>query len=479
MSRKLYSRMAQAEEDERRAYAHPRARIRFLTKQLEIWGPCGDHQGLKFKHKKLTPGSLSILVPENEHWVEYFYGQPKYAMRPIVVDLPGYRTFWLTVKFGRVRRRGKRWIQVEAVHGLKYFDHIHMWPAWEAPAWLQPESTTGIGHPITVLKGELGGQLFRLQAPGRWVPRFNLFNMSTWRRNREWFWPLMINPRNRNPKSSKWVITDARMDKFSDVMVEVCKTENIVPTVDLYIHGEDEQPFPEFIELDRNTLIVDFIEKDPEKPVARYAVGKWSPASEVEQLVHMPMATRITGGGKSPNWLNDLVVNTGNFIAGAIGVAFGVAGLSLGVLTDQLKNKFLAFETWEDRKLAEEAGPLRFHEAFVSGASTTLSLDLAAAMKSTAFDHRGYTSQKIVVANGTDGNYIGRDLGMGDQVEYELPDGTIEVDSLEEINYEESPKRIGFELQIGSGDAEREPGSLALAKLRKFTSTLTRAVLGG
>ncbi|WP_458681957.1 Gp37-like protein [Prescottella equi] len=477
MSRKLFAQLSNAEEDERRILAHPRAKVRFLTKRLGIWGPCGEHQSLKFTDKKLTPGSLSILVPENDHWVEYFYGQPKYAMRPIVIDLPGYRTFWLTVKFGRVRRRGKRWIQVEAVHGMKYFDHIRMWPAWESPAELQPESTTAMGHPVRVLKNELAGQLFRLQAPGRWIPRINLLNMSTWRRNREWFWPLMINPRNTIVNRSAWTITDARMDKFSDVMVEVCKTENIVPKVDLYIHGEDPQPFPEFIELDRNTLIVDFVEKPPTKPVAHYPAGKWSPATEVEQLVHMPMASRITGGGKSPGWMNDIVINAGNFIAGAIGVALGVAGLSLGVLTDQLKNKALAFHSVEDKKLAEEAGPLRFHEAFITG--TALSLDLAAAIKSTAFDHRGYTSQKIVVTNGTNGLYIGRDLEKGDHVSYDVPDGTTEVDSLEEIEYEESPSRIGFRLQIGSGEAEREPGALALAKLRKFTSTLTRAVLGG
>lgn len=458
MSRRLFAQLANEEEQERRTYAHPRAQVRFMTKGLKMWGPCGDFQSLKFNHKKLVPGSLSMLVPENDHWVEYFYGQSEYAMRPIVVDLPGYRTFWLTIKFGRVRRRGKRWIQVEAVHPLKYFDHIHMWPAWWLPPELQPQSTTGIGHPVVVLKGELKGQLTRLQG-GQW--------------------PLMVNPRNTIQNRSAATITDARMDKFSDVMVDVCKTENIVPKIDLYIHGEDEQPFPEKVKLTRNTLIVDFVEKNPDKPVAHFAAGKWSPATEVEQLVHLPMATRITGGGKSPGWMNDLVVNAGNLIAGAIGTAFGIPGLSLGVLTDQLKNKILAFHSAEDKKLADEAGPLRFREAFVSGASTALSLDLWAAMKSTAFDHRGYTSQKIVVANGTDGHYIGRDLEIGDQLSYDLPDGTTKVDSLEEIEYEESLKRIGFQLQIGSGEAEREPGALALAKLRKFTSTLTRAVLGG
>lgn len=478
MSRKLFAQLANEEENERRAFAHPRAKVRFMTKHLEIWGPCGDFQSLKFNHKKLIPGSLSILVPENDHWVEYFYGQSKYAMRPIVVDLPGYRTFWLTVKFGRVRRRGKRWIQVEAVHALKYFDHIHMWPAWWLPPELQPQSTTGVGRSVTVLKGELAGQLARLQGSLYSIPKGNLFNMRTWNIFRNAFWPLMINPRGLATDRSNWTITDARMDKYSDIMTEVCKTENIVPKIDLYIHGEDDQPFPELFKLDRNTLIVDFEEKPPNKPVAHYPAGKWSPATEVEQLVHLPMATRITGGGKSPSWLNDLVVNAGNFIAGAIGAAIGIPGLALGVLTDQLKNKFMAFHSKEDLKLANEAGPLRFQEAFVAGQGTALSLDLAAAMKSAAWDHRGYTSQKIVVTNGAP-HYVGRDLEIGDQISYDLPDDSTEVDSLEEIEYEESPSRIGFRLQIGSGEAEREPGALALAKFRKFTSTLTRAVLGG
>ncbi|MGF7124026.1 hypothetical protein [Rhodococcus sp. BE178] len=479
MSRKLFAQHENEDEADRLRFGHPRAKVRFYSKYLEIWGPCGDFRELKFNHKKLIPGGLSILVPENEHWTEYFYGQSKYAMRPISVDLPGYRTFWLTVSYSRVRRRGKRWIQVEAVHALEYFNHIHMWPAWWLPPELQPHSTTGVGRAITVLKGELAGQLVRLQGSLYSIPKGNLFDMRTWNIFRNAFWPLMINPRGLIGDKSPGVITDARMDKYWDVMQEVCKTENIVPKIDLYIHGEDEQPFPELFKLDRNTLIVDFVWKRPDKPVAHYRAGKWSPAAEVEQVTHIPMATRVTGGGKSPGWLNDLVVNAGNFIAGAIGTAFGIAGLTLGVLTDQLKDKFMAFHSQEDLKLANEAGPLRFQETFVAGQGTALSLDLAAAMKSAAWDNRGYTSQKITVTNGADGNYVGRDLELGDQASYELPDGSIQVDSLEEIEYEESPSRVGFTLQFGSGEAEREPGALALGKLRKFNSTLTRAILGG
>ncbi|NKZ71953.1 hypothetical protein GTA09_21085 [Rhodococcus hoagii] len=150
-------------------------------------------------------------MPDNEHWREYFFKQSRYAMRPISVDLPGYRTFWLTTKYGRIKEGRKRWIQVEAVHALEYLNHIHMWPAWWLPAEIQPPSTTGIGGAITVCKGELKGQLTRLQG-GQW--------------------PLMVDPRGMGlADTSPWTITDARMDRYWDVMQEVCKTNNIVPQV--------------------------------------------------------------------------------------------------------------------------------------------------------------------------------------------------------------------------------------------------------
>ncbi|MBM4480330.1 hypothetical protein GS444_10750 [Rhodococcus hoagii] len=76
-------------------------------------------------------------------------------------------------------------------------------------------------------------------------------------------------------------------------------------------------------------------------------------------------------------------------------------------------------------------------------------------------------------------HYIGRDIEKGDPVAYELPDGTVEVDSPRGDRDEESPERIGYRLQIGSGDAEREPGAIALGKFRKLASVVSRVALGG
>ncbi|MBM4608537.1 hypothetical protein GS416_11705 [Rhodococcus hoagii] len=159
----------------------------------------------------------------------------------------------------------------------------------------------------------------------------------------------MVDPRGMGlADTSPWTITDARMDRYWDVMQEVCKTNNIVPQVNLYIHGEDEQPFPNHKKADpkhadrelrregqrvaftgtiidgviRTLLeaVDDTLARSPIRSSVRTVPGTstcrkrpapaWSAArplrtgeytnvSRVEQMTHIPLATRVTGGGKS------------------------------------------------------------------------------------------------------------------------------------------------------------------------------------
>ncbi|NKT06108.1 hypothetical protein GS485_17410 [Rhodococcus hoagii] len=77
----------------------------------------------------------------------------------------------------------------------------------------------------------------------------------------------------------------------------------------------------------------------------------------------------MTGGGKSPNWMTTLSSTPATSLSER-SRRTGLVGLSLGVLTDQLKDRIMAFHSREDFFLAREAGPLRFHETFVSGQGT-------------------------------------------------------------------------------------------------------------
>lgn len=530
-SDEAFAHFAAEEAAERDHYGKPRARMRMWTKTGELFGPCGDFRDLDFVDKDIVAGAASWKVPDAEPWRTYFYGQSKYATRPVTIDLPGYRTPWFVVAFGRIRQGGKRWIQVDAVHATEHFAWIRIWPDWYFPPEFQPsKDDIEMGGACTVLKKQLQGNLIRLQAPLWSIPPGNLFDPNTYNLLRNALWPMIVNPRRTGLfDTSKWTITSARMDKFSDIVEEVCRAENLTPVVDWFIPGEDEQPFPEFMTLDRVTMVVDFVEngntfaftgtvvdgfirtaleladdaldwitypilgddgwKDylqeaagtlPGKPIALYRTGQYSTVGRFEEVTHVPMATRATGGGKSPAWMNDLAVNAGNLVVGLIGAALGVPGLSLGMLTDRLRNVFFAFHSVENLRLADEAGPFRFKETFAASESTGLSLNTWAAMWSSLHEVRGYESRLIEVTNGSP-YWVGRDLGKGTPVGVEGANGTVEVEHVREVHYSQKSAHVPgrFRLQIGDGAAEREPGAIALGKFRKLASTVTRVALGG
>lgn len=505
--RQAYADLTRAEKTERDTYAHPRARVRFMTKHMDVWSPCGDYQELTFTEKENEPGGLSIQVPDDKHWAEYFYGQSRNAARPIVVDLPGWRTFWITVAFTRTRQGRRRFIEVSAVHCIEYMNWMRIWPDPWLPAEFQPSKFRApIGPAATVCADIMIPELQRLQGG---------------------LWPIMTHARfYREPDGTTWTNGTYRMDKVSDAITEICDAENlqIVPT--LYIHGEDEQPFPQHHVLNRTTLIFDFVPRthseaisgtvvgglirtgleiakdliewvaypimDPTDPVAIdeltgrdgevfpvYRNGDWSPVDDISQTVHLPMASRITAGGKSPEWVNDVAVGLVDGVVRFVAGLFNLDAFVPGFIKERVKDVALAFHSLEDPRSAAEAGPWRLREAFSDSQSTGLSLQIAQAMKSTAYAHRGYTSHAATVVNGQP-YLVGKHIKTGWPVGVEMPDGTVEVDRVTEITYKDSRDAKGqITLQVGSGDAELEPGARGLGKIRSFASWVHRVSMGG
>ena len=506
-ARDMYAALTADEKAERDTYGHPRAHVRFMTKLMQVWSPCGDYSEIKFTDKENAPGGLSILVPDDAHWGEYFYGQARDTARPIVVDLPGWRTLWLTVSFTRVRQGRKRYIEVAAVHCIEYLNWMRIWPDPALPAEFQPSKwRMPIGPAATVCAAIMIPELIRLQGG---------------------LHPIMTHARfYRDPDRSPWTTGVYRMDKVYDAILDICEAEDlqIVPT--LYMHGEDEQPFPQHHVLDRTTLIFDFVPRassraftgtlsgglirtglemaggliewvkfpvlDPQDsrgidelagrdgevfPV--YSDGQWSPVDEMSQTVHIQMARRWTGGGKSPDWMNDIVIGGIDALVRGIAGFFQLDGFLPDFLKERARDVAFAFHSVRDRRAEKVQGPWSFAEAFTDSQATGLSLQVAQALKSTAFAHRGYTSHAITVENGMP--YLaGKHIKTGWPVGVGMPDGTVEVDRVSEITYEDSRSVRGrITLQIGSGDAELEPGLKGLTKLRRFAGWIHRVSMGG
>lgn len=506
-ARQAYAALTAVEQQERDEYGHPRAHVRFMTKNMQVWSPCGDYNELRFTEKVNTPGGLTILIPDDDHWGEYFYGQPRDTARPIVVDLPGWRTFWLTVSFSRVKQGRRRFIEVSAVDCIEYLNWMRIWPDPGMPPEFQPSKhRSPVGPAATVCAAIMIPELQRLQGG---------------------LWPIMTHARfYRSPDGTSWTAGTYRMDKVLDAVTDISNSENlqIVPT--LYIHGEDPQPFPQWHVLNRTTLIFDFVPRsgaqaltgtvtggllrtgieiakdlfewiqypilDPSSPqdinemsgrdgqvFPVYRAGEWSPVDELSQTVHLPMASRITGGGKSPDFVNDVAVGVVDGVVTFLASLVGLQGFVPGFIKERVKDVAFAFHSLEDRRAAEIAGPWRLREAFTDSQSSGLSLQVWQSMKSTAFAHRGYTSHSVVVENGSP-YLVGKHIKTGWPAGVEMPDATFEIDQVTEISYEDSRSAKGrIVLQIGSGDAEQEPGAKGLSKIRRIGGWLHRVSMGG
>lgn len=517
------------EAKERQEFANPRAQLTFWTKDLDVWGYGSDHRELKFSSIKNKPGGSTFLLPDDEHYAAYFAGQHRNTARPISVDLPGWRTLWLVTSFKRVRKGWQRWWEVTAVDPLQFFASMRLWPCPWFPAEFQPiHYWYGIGPAASVMGAAALANFVRLQT-GMWsFPNANnLFAFLPDIKNA--LWPLMVNPRNKFLRdTSKWTTTTWRMDEALGAFQEVCAAENIQMTYQFFIPWLDEQPFPELMRLDRPTVIFDFVEKGapagmtgtivdgiirtglemaddamewitypildsdtydayldplreklgmlPARPLALYTTGDWSPCESFEQTGYVGLASRITAGGKSPDWVNTLAVNGANLALGAIGAAFGFPGLQLGAFEGLVKNKIMAFHSMEDPKRVQTGGAMRFREGWAESSSTGLSLNTFAGMKTAHFLTRDYETHAIEVANGSP-YFIGKHLETGDPVAVEKPGGSVAVDCVDQVDYEESRSALGkLVLHIGS-PAPKEPGSAALAKVRQTAGWLNRVAL--
>lgn len=502
-----FADLTRNEREERDEYLNPKPYLRLMTKEMELWSPCGDYSDLKLTEKDLSPGGISFLVPDDGHYDEYFYLQDRRATRPVIVDLPGWQTLWFIVSFSRTRIGRRRFIEVSGVSWLEYLNWVRIFPDPGLPAEFQPSKwRTPIGPAATVAAMVTWENLNRVQGG---------------------LWPVMTHARFlREPDNTAWTSGTYRMDKVLDAVTEICIAEDLQPVGELYLPGESEQPFPQHMTLDRPTLVIDYVPRmpmdsmsgtienglfrtgveilndliewvtypvmDPQDPKAIddltgrdgqvfpvYRSSQWTPATELTQTVHVPMATRTTAGGKSPDFINDVVIGGIDALVRFVAGIFQVDAFVPDFIKERAKDTTLAFHTAENRKAAEAGGPWRFREAFADSQASGLSLQAWQAMKTTAYAHRGYTSHSITVVNGAP-YLVGKHIKVGWPVGVEMPDGTVEVDRVTEITYEDSRDAKGkVTIQIGSGEAEQEPGIRGLNRIRKLGSWLHRVALGG
>ncbi len=190
---------------------------------------------------------------------------------------------------------------------------------------------------------------------------------------------------------------------------------------------------------------------------------------------HAPLAWQIALGGRSPQWLNDLLNSTLEYLVDMLMMVIGITGISSSILNGVLDNTFLAFMLFENFNLRVSLGPFGPPEKFFP-AQSTYDVDAMFAAISAEWDINGYPAAQVTFVNGVPFT-LGRDLWPG-QMASLIRRGTLFSDYLDEITIVDDAENRGKVTgQIGDGRREEAPMAIFQRKLVEFEEDLNLLLL--
>jgi len=178
---------------------------------------------------------------------------------------------------------------------------------------------------------------------------------------------------------------------------------------------------------------------------------------------HAPLAWSLVLGGRSPQWLNDLLNATLEWLVDMFMMFIGITGISNSLLDGILDNAFLAFEIFEAFDRRVQMGPYGPPEKFFPSQSTYNVDTLMDAIKA-MWDTRGYPSAQFSFTNGQ-GYQVGRDIFPGAMASV-IKRGIVFTDYVDVITVTDDVNNRGkVEVQVGDGRREESPMAIFQRKL--------------
>lgn len=169
-----------------------------------------------------------------------------------------------------------------------------------------------------------------------------------------------------------------------------------------------------------------------------------------------PLAYTVIGGGKSPQWIDDLINATLEFIIDAIEILIGFTGIPDSLLNGTFDDIFLAFQQQENAARRISLGPYGFPEYFTRTGASAYTLDEWFALMQAMFDTQGYNCIQLSWENGFPYT-IGKDIFLGALVSFVL-NGQLYTDYVYSVKLKDNRKtRAQVEIIVGNGKREVNP----------------------
>jgi hypothetical protein len=186
--------------------------------------------------------------------------------------------------------------------------------------------------------------------------------------------------------------------------------------------------------------------------------GKRGSVDTCKIVAHTPKGWQHIIGGRSPQWLNDLMNIFFEWVVDAISILIGVSGVPNDLLSGFLNNAFLAFQLWESYSRRSAVGP--YHpavEVFHATASAPYNIETIFDFINAFWDSRGWICVQASIRNGV--NYtLGKDIFRGQLITVAYFGSTqLYTDFLDAVSWKIDSETRDLMLQIGDGKAIESP----------------------
>jgi hypothetical protein len=453
---------------------------------------------------------------------------------PITIQVGALRWSGRVDHYDYAMVKGVRTVTLQCVSDYVWFERILCWPNFTLPIQTQyPTKALYIGPAITCIKTLIQEQCFRLQT-GLWEAVNNILSLNidwqSWTATMKesdgnvkdlLMTPIVVVPTDWSTDTSPWVSFNGRMDKISTLVESTVKNNGLVLTADVWLPG-DPQPAGLRTPLTLPTIVVDVKDKSnvtgptatfidgfikDAVDIAHAAVGEsLQPFLQPNQYApegvniaprlgvnftkswvlfvdhprsglidfhlygHHPVAFQVVGGGKSPQWVNDLINASFEWMIDSISIAIGITGIPSDLLDGTFDDALLAFQLVENSGRRFKLGPYGLPEWFVQTGSSAYTLDEWFALQGAMWDTRGYHAVTLTFQNGFPYE-LGKDLFIGDLASF-ATGGKLYTEYVEKATFKDDRKnRASVTCVIGDGKSHLNP----ILKTQKLLAKLQEA----
>jgi hypothetical protein len=512
------------------AIGKPKFLIEIFDNVYGKQGEITDYISTTVTWKKNAASGGTIVLKGSDAWGEYAR-RCRTTVVPIIITVNGYR--WT----GRVDTAswdlvdGVATYTLQLISDWQWFHRVLVWPNFAFPIEFQwPKEAIYIGPACTVLATMTFEQAIRLQF-GLWEIVNNILNPAAWfasaMMKEGLLTPLAVVPVNPLTDTSKWVAISGRMDSIATLAEQVCKDNGIDMSATAWLPG-DEQPAPDWYTLTDACIVIRFVDKSgvtgptgtiidglikdavdiadsvlgevldpladseyrPEGINLAPALGvNWqrpwtvllpdvprSGLKECHITEHHPLAYTVIGGGRSPQWVNQLIDVIIETLMSQLLMALGASGIAPTLLDGFLDNVVLAFQEVENAARRYKLGPFGFPEYFTGTGSTAYTLDEFFALEIAMWETRGYSSCQAVMYDSVPYS-LGRDYQHGDLMSW-IHEGMLYTDYITEITAtDDRNKRVEVLTKIGDGSAQESPWAKLQRRLQAAENAMQIALL--